>query len=46
MNTINETEPGEIVLEFMKDPDFPENVDWAIFDDEINDVLYSAINLV
>lgn len=46
LNTINETEPGEIVLEFMNDPDFPENIDWAMFDDEINDVLYSAINLV
>lgn len=46
MNTINETEPGEIALEFMRHPDFPENIDWAIFGDEINDVLYSAINLV
>lgn len=46
MNTINETEPGEIALEFMGHPDFPENIDWAMFDDEINDVLYSAINLV
>jgi hypothetical protein len=46
MNRLNETEPGEVALEFLNDPDDDGKIDGAIFSDEINDILYSAIELV
>lgn len=46
MNTLNETTPGEVALEFLNDPDDFGKIDSAIFSDEINDILYSSIALV
>jgi hypothetical protein len=47
MNRLNETEPGEVALEFFSNEtqEFS-SIDSAIFSDEINDILYSAIELV
>lgn len=47
MNRLNETVPGEVALEFFSNEtqEFS-NIDSAIFSDEINDILYSAIELV
>lgn len=46
MNSLSETTPGEVALEFLNDPDDFGRIDSAIFSDEINNILYSAIALV
>jgi hypothetical protein len=46
MNTLNETKPGEVALEFLSDPDDFGRIDNSMFSDAINNILYSAIALV